>query len=72
MNWLIDKATVTCVGKMHWFGIFQILVLYCQTGKWDWTELAHDRAIKLCGQDALVWDVPQSVTVLSDGKMGLE
>jgi len=24
--------------------IFQILVLYCQTVKWDWTELAQDRA----------------------------
>jgi len=33
MNWLIDKATVICVGKMDWFGIFQILVLYCQTVK---------------------------------------
>jgi len=44
MNWLIDKATVICVGKLHWFGIFQILVLNCQTVKWDWTELAQDRA----------------------------
>jgi len=48
MNWLIDKATVICVGKMHWFGIFQILVLYCQTGKCDWTDLAQDRATVKC------------------------
>ena len=48
MNWLIDKATVICVGKMHWFGIFQILVLYCQTVKWVWTELAQDRATVMC------------------------
>jgi len=41
MNWLIDKATVICVGKMYCFGIFQILVLYFQTVKWDWNELAH-------------------------------
>jgi len=27
---------------------------------------------KLCGQDALVWDVPEPVTIISDGKMGLE
>jgi len=26
----------------------------------------------LCGKDELVWDVPEPVTVLSDGKMGLE
>jgi len=44
MNWLIDNATVICVGKMHWFGIFQIQVLYCQTVKWDWTVMAKDRA----------------------------
>jgi len=27
---------------------------------------------KLCGQDALVWDVTERGTVLSDGKMGLD
>jgi len=48
MNWLIDKATLICVCKMHWFEIFQILVLYCQTVKWDWTELAQSRAIVKC------------------------
>jgi len=48
MNWLIDKATVICVGKMNWFGIFQILVLYCKTVKWDWTELTQDRATVKC------------------------
>ena len=48
MNWLFDKATVICVGKMHWFGIFQILVLYCQTVKCVWTELAQDRATVNC------------------------
>ena len=48
MNWLIDKATVIFVCKTHWFGIFQILVLYSQTVKWDWTELAHDRATMNC------------------------
>ena len=26
----------------------------------------------MCGQYALVWDVPEPVTVLSDGKMGLD
>ena len=73
MNWLIDKATVICVGTMHWFEIFQNLVLYCQKVKWDWTELPQDRAtVKCCGQDALVWDVPEPVTILSDGKMGLK
>jgi len=44
MNWLIDKETVICVGKMHWFLIFQILVLYCQTVKCDRNELAQERA----------------------------
>jgi len=48
MNWLIDKATVICVRKLKWFGIFQILVLYCQTVKWDWNELAQDRATVNC------------------------
>jgi len=48
MNWHIDKATVICVGKMHRFGIFQILVLYCQTVKWDWSELALVRATVNC------------------------
>ena len=48
MNWLIDNATVICVGKMHWFGIFQNLVLYCQTVKCDWTKLAQDRATEIC------------------------
>jgi len=41
MNWIIGKATVIRVGKVHWFGIIQILVLYCQKFKWDWTELAQ-------------------------------
>jgi len=27
---------------------------------------------KVCAQDALVWDVPEPVTLLSDGKMGLK
>jgi len=44
MNWLIDKATVICVCKMHWIVILKILVLYCLIVKWDWTELAQDRA----------------------------
>jgi len=48
VNWLIDKATVFFVSKMHWFGIFQLLVLYYQTVKWDWTELAQDRATVKC------------------------
>jgi len=48
MNWLIDKATVICVGKLHWFGIFQILVLNCQAVKCDWTVLAQDRATVNC------------------------
>jgi len=48
MNRLIDKATVICVDKMHWFGILKILLLYCQTVKWDWTELAQDRSTVKC------------------------
>jgi len=48
MNWLIDKATVSCVGKMHWFGMFQNLLLYSQTVKWDCTELVQDRATIKC------------------------
>ena len=48
MNWLIDMATVICVGKMHCFGILQILVLYCQMVKSDWIELGQDRAKELC------------------------
>jgi len=48
MNWLIYKETVIYVGKMHLFGIFKILVFYCQTVKWDWTELAQDRASINC------------------------
>jgi len=48
MNWLIDKATVICVSKKHWFGILQILVLYFQMVKWDWNELAQDRVTVKC------------------------
>jgi len=48
MKWLIDTTTVICVGKMHMFGIFQILVLYCQTVKCDWTELVQDSATVNC------------------------
>jgi len=48
MNWLIDKASLIFVCKMHWFGIFQILVLYIQTVKWDCTELTQDRATVNC------------------------
>jgi len=73
MNWLIDKATVICVGKMHWFGIFQTVVKYCQTVKWDWTELGQDRAtVKCVGKMHWFGMCPEPVTVLSDGKMGLE
>jgi len=48
MNCFIDKATVICVGKMHLFGMFQNLVLYCQTAKWNWNELAQARATENC------------------------
>ena len=48
MNWLIDKATVIYVVKMHWFGILQILVLYFKTVNCDWTELDQDRATVKC------------------------
>ena len=48
MNWLIDKSTVICVCKLHCYGMFQILVLYCQTLKWDWNELAQDRSTVKC------------------------
>jgi len=33
MNWLIDKATVICVGKMHWFGVFPDLGIVMSDGK---------------------------------------
>jgi len=26
---------------MDWFGMFQNVVLYCQTVKWNCTDLAH-------------------------------
>jgi len=48
MKWLIDKATVICVGKMHWFGMFQNLLMYSQTVKLDWNELAQARATGNC------------------------
>ena len=48
MNCLIDKATVICVGKLHWFGTFQSLVFYCQTVKCDWSDLAQYRATVKC------------------------
>jgi len=48
MNWLIDNTTVICLVRMYWFGIFQILVFYCQAVKSDWTELAQDRAKVHC------------------------
>ena len=48
MNCLIDKAIVNYVGKLNWFGMFQNVVLYCQTVKWHWTELAQDRATVNC------------------------
>jgi len=58
---------------MHWFGMFQNLLLYSQTVKWDWKELAHGQGLcTLCGQDALIWDFPYPGIVLSDGKMGLD
>ena len=73
MNWLIDKATVIYVGKMHWFGIIQILVFNFQTVKWVWTELAQDRTTVNCvGQMHWFGMVLEPVTLLSDGKMGLE
>jgi len=68
-----DRATVMCVGKMHWFWMFQKLLLYSQTVKFDWNELAHLQGnCNLCGQDAMVCDVPEPGIVLSEGKMGLE
>jgi len=48
MNWLIDKATIIFVGKMHSFGTFQNLVLYCHTANWDWNELAQARTTVNC------------------------
>jgi len=48
MNWLNDKATIIFVGKMHWFEMFQNLVLYCHTANWDWNELARARATVNC------------------------
>ena len=48
MNWIIDKATVNCVWMMDWFGIFQVLVLYSKTVKWDWSELAQGWATVKC------------------------
>jgi len=41
---------------MHWFEIFQNLVLYCQTVKCYWTELAQDRAtVKCVGKMQWFW-----------------
>ena len=58
---------------MHWFGMFQNLLLYSQTVKWDLNELAHGQGNwNLCVEDALVWDVPQPGIILSEVKMGLE
>ena len=33
---------------MHWFGMFQNVLVYSQTVKWDWTEQAQDRATVKC------------------------
>ena len=33
---------------MHWFGMIQNLLLYSQNVKWDWIELAQDRATVNC------------------------
>ena len=60
-------------GQMQCFGMFQKLLLYSQTVKWDWNELAHWQGnCNLCGQDALLWDFPDPGTVLSDGIMRLD
>jgi len=68
-----DRATVICVGKMYWFGMFQNLLLYSQTVKWDWNELAHCQSnYNLCVEVALVWVFPNPGIVQSNGKMGLE
>jgi len=39
------------------------------TGLWGWADRKYS---KLCGQDALVWDVPAHGTVLSDSQLGLD
>jgi len=65
MNWLIDKTTVIFVGKMHWFGFFQILVLYCQTVKWDCTELAQDRATVKCVGKMQLFEMFQNLLLYS-------
>jgi len=36
-------STGNCVGKVHWFWIFQQVALCFETIKWDWTNLAKDR-----------------------------
>ena len=43
-----DRATVNCMGKMHWFELFQNVVLYCQTVKCDWNEVVQDKATVNC------------------------
>jgi len=41
--------------------------------KWDRNELAQDRAtVKCVGNMHWFWDVPEPVTVLSEGRMGLD
>jgi len=39
---------VKSVGKIHWFGMFQNLLLYSKRVKWDWNELAQARATVNC------------------------
>jgi len=42
------------------------------TGLLGWSDNTSGFNSKLRGQDALLWDVPERGTVLSDGKMGLD
>jgi len=38
-----SNSTVNCVGKVHWFWMFQQVAPCFEAIKWDWTNLAKDR-----------------------------
>jgi len=58
---------------MRWFGVFQYLLLYSQTVKWDWTELAQARVTVICVDKIHWYGMFQNLLLYSQkGKMGLE
>ena len=50
---------------MRWFGVFQYLLLYSQTVKWDWIELVQDRATIKCVGKMHWFGIFQNVLVYS-------